>query len=152
MLGKICSWNAEPWDGRFLDTSGTEMESQFRILQKGNSWWEDMGRNVILLLRVCVCFETLKLLWHNCVYISDSSRDAGTTRQVSLWDQQQLWENVDQWSWCCDRYVTLEDILFKITIEPVSLSIYLSDYLPLFLTESTKDISPDFRGNGVLWR
>lgn len=35
---------------------------------------------------------------------SDSPHDAGPAWSVSLWDQQQHWEAVDQWGWRCDRY------------------------------------------------
>lgn len=61
LLGKAYSWNVEPWEGRSLATSGTEMESQSPMPQRGNTWWgEAVGKTV------CVLMLSLRGLQHCC--------------------------------------------------------------------------------------
>lgn len=136
MLATPCSWSVELWDGRSLDTSGTETEYRSLTPQRGNSWWGQVVRKDLRCYRdMRSAFHLLFWFCHGKTWgarlnrkwlcFSDSSCDAGSLWPVSLWDQQQHWETVDQWGGYCDRYVTPQCAFWCSSYSPVKPALLL---------------------------
>lgn len=104
------------------------------------------------IIKYCKCSRMFSLRTTQWQHLSpDSPRDAGPARMVSLWDQQLHWEVVDQWDWRCDRYG--EHLALCIFTLLMLMSFNTPEWLfAVLLNKSPKDICPDFRGNGMLWR